>query len=343
MRICSFPSPLASGRRSPRGPAASGSPRRRGSSLAHPIHIAEDAATLDVISNGRLEFGVARASLDEQAHDAFRSPLDESRQRFQEALEIILRAWMQESFSYDGKFYQIPQVSVSPKPLQKPHPPVYVVAVSPQTVAFAGRSGHCVYLPGTRTLSELDETSQHYWEHRHQAGYNGVPGALSVNRFIYVSRRRPRSARKQIEGPFLEFIDRHAPDLKAALHEKYAGASLDYDRMVNDFCIFGSPDTVATRLRELHHQLGATYVAVQPEPDHAGSRSLRAVDADDGQRSDPAVARNIGEKCRHEQIGAHHGLPRLRPRQAAHDRRGGAGRHRPEHPHATRPTIRSGR
>jgi alkanesulfonate monooxygenase SsuD/methylene tetrahydromethanopterin reductase-like flavin-dependent oxidoreductase (luciferase family) len=227
--------------------------------LAHPIHIAEAAATLDVISNGRLEFGVARASLDEEAHDAFRSPLGESRQRFEEGLEIILRAWTQESISHDGKFYRIPQVSVSPKPLQKPHPPVYVVAVSPQTVAYAARSGHGVYLPGTRTFSELDQTSQHYWKHRHRAGCNGLKRALSINRFIYVSDD-DQSARREIEGPFLEFIDQHAPDLKAALNERYAGASLNYDRMVNDFSIFGSPNTVATRLRELHHKLGGTYV-----------------------------------------------------------------------------------
>src|SRR5262245_46186922 len=128
--------------------------------LTHPIHIAEDAATLDVLSNGRLEFGVTRASLDDQAHDVFRSPLDQSRQRVEEALEILLRAWTEESFSYAGKCYQIPQISVLPKPLQKPHPPIYVVAVSPQTVAFAGRSGLCLYLPGTRSVSELRQISR---------------------------------------------------------------------------------------------------------------------------------------------------------------------------------------
>jgi alkanesulfonate monooxygenase SsuD/methylene tetrahydromethanopterin reductase-like flavin-dependent oxidoreductase (luciferase family) len=116
-----------------------------------------------------------------------------------------------------------------------------------------------VYLPGTRTLSELQQISWHYWEHRYQAGYDGVPGALSINRFIYVSDD-DQSARRQIEGPFLEFIDRHAPDLKAGLHEKYGSASLNYDRLVNDFCVFGSPNTVAARLRELHLHLGTTYV-----------------------------------------------------------------------------------
>src|SRR5262249_9669348 len=159
------------------------------------------------------------------------SPLDQSRQRFEEALEILLRAWTEESFSYTGKFYQIPQISVAPKPLQKPHPPIYVVAVSPQTVAFAGRSGLCVYLPGTRSVRELGQISRQYWEERHKAGYDGASAALSINRFIYVSDD-DQSARRQIEGPFLEFIDRHAPDLKAALREKYAGASLNYDRMV---------------------------------------------------------------------------------------------------------------
>src|SRR5262245_4759012 len=59
--------------------------------LAHPIHIAEDAATLDVISNGRLELGVARASLDAEEPEAFRSQIDESRHRFQGATDIILK------------------------------------------------------------------------------------------------------------------------------------------------------------------------------------------------------------------------------------------------------------
>ena len=171
--------------------------------LAHPIHIAEDAATLDVISNGRLEFGVARASLDEQAHDAFRSPLDESRQRFEEALEIILRAWTHESVSYDGKCYQIPQVSVSPKPLQKPHPPVYVVAVSPQTVAFAGRSGHCVYLPGTRTLSELASDLAALLEAPTSGRIQRRAGRL-VHQSLHLRQRRrpirPQADRRAVPG-----------------------------------------------------------------------------------------------------------------------------------------------
>jgi alkanesulfonate monooxygenase SsuD/methylene tetrahydromethanopterin reductase-like flavin-dependent oxidoreductase (luciferase family) len=226
--------------------------------LAHPLHLAEDAATLDVLSNGRLEFGVTRASLDERAHDVFSSPLDESRQRFEEALEIILRAWTSESFSYEGRHFRIPKVSVSPKPLQTPHPPIYVVSVSPQTVAFAGRCGHGAHLPATRTLCELQETSRCYRKNRDDGGFDASPEALSINRFVYVSHDDAR-ARREIEGPFMTFIEQHAPDLKAALHAKYNG-EFHYERFVSDFCIFGSPATVASRMRQLQTELGTSYI-----------------------------------------------------------------------------------
>jgi alkanesulfonate monooxygenase SsuD/methylene tetrahydromethanopterin reductase-like flavin-dependent oxidoreductase (luciferase family) len=227
--------------------------------LAHPIHVAEDAATLDILSNGRLEFGVTRASLDERCHDAFHSPMEQSRRRFEESLDVIVRAWTSASFSYEGQHYRIPTVSVSPRPLQKPHPPIYVVAVSPQTVAFAGRRGHCVYLPATRTVGELQETAREYWHHRHGAGYDGSPGALSINRFVYVADDE-RRARREIEAAFMGFIDRRAPDLKAALRRRYGERPLDYDQLIEDFCIFGSPRVVAERLHELQTKLGTTYV-----------------------------------------------------------------------------------
>jgi alkanesulfonate monooxygenase SsuD/methylene tetrahydromethanopterin reductase-like flavin-dependent oxidoreductase (luciferase family) len=173
---------------------------------------------------------------------------------------------------------------------------VYVVAVSPQTLAFAGQSGHCVHLPATRTLHELHEASQCYWENRHQAGYNGVPGALSINRFIYVSD--DRTARRQIEGPFLQFIDQHAPDLKAALHQKYGG-SLNYERLVNDFCIFGSPQTVANRLRELRSHLGVSYVLC--------SLNLITLDHDLCLRSMEMMARDVMPLLREPAKEARHG------------------------------------
>ena len=167
------------------------------------------------------------------------------------------RAWTEETFSYEGTYHQIPPVWVSPKPVQKPHPPVYVVAVSPQTVAFAGRSGHCVFLPATRSIAELRDTSRWYWQNRHDGGFDGSPARCrSTASFTSPTMMTPHASRsKRRSWP----SSTSTPDLKAALSDRYCGV-LNYDRFVEDFCIVGSPDTVASRLRELQMHVGTSYV-----------------------------------------------------------------------------------
>jgi Coenzyme F420-dependent N5,N10-methylene tetrahydromethanopterin reductase and related flavin-dependent oxidoreductases len=90
--------------------------------LHHPLSCAEQAATADLLSGGRLEFGVGRGSIPTQFH-GFRVPVAENRARFDEALEIIRLAWTKPRFSYHGRFYEIEDIEVVPKPLQRPHPP----------------------------------------------------------------------------------------------------------------------------------------------------------------------------------------------------------------------------
>ena len=87
--------------------------------LYHPIHVAEDVATLDHISQGRVEFGVGRGTFPD-THDGFNSPFAESRERFDEYLEIILKAWTTEQFSFSGKYYQCEDLYVRPKPQHAP-------------------------------------------------------------------------------------------------------------------------------------------------------------------------------------------------------------------------------
>ena len=220
-------------------------------SLDHPIHVAEDAATLDVLSEGRLDFGVTRASLDGEAHVAFDSPLADSQRRFGEALEVIRLAWTEDSFSYEGDHFSIPEVSVFPRPVQQPHPPLYVVAVSEQRLAFACAEGINAYVGAIRNLSELADTAATYRSGLAAAGHDPAERKLSVNRFVYVAGDDER-ARSDFERPFLELMHERAPDLKAALVSKYGRPEdLTFERMERDFCICGGPDTVAARLREV--------------------------------------------------------------------------------------------
>ena len=228
--------------------------------LDHPLHIAEDAATLDVLSEGRLEFGATRASLDDECHHVFRSPLQQSRSRFEEALEIIVRAWSEEQFSYEGLYYNIPQVSVYPKPRQKPYPPISLVTVSPETLSFAAEKGYSAIIGAIRSLPELKETAESYRKILQEASHNGTGAGLTINRFIYVSDTDDKAC-SEIEKPFMDFMTNHAPDLKGSITRKYGNLeNFTFERFINDFCLFGSPDTVTSRIKEFADQVDLSYL-----------------------------------------------------------------------------------
>jgi alkanesulfonate monooxygenase SsuD/methylene tetrahydromethanopterin reductase-like flavin-dependent oxidoreductase (luciferase family) len=105
----------------------------------HPIRVAERVAALDIVSNGRVEFGTGRSSQFEQA--GFEIDTNESRDMWQESLEIIPRMWTESPFEYDGKYVKIPARDVIPKPIQQPHPPIWAAATSPATWELAGKNG----------------------------------------------------------------------------------------------------------------------------------------------------------------------------------------------------------
>jgi alkanesulfonate monooxygenase SsuD/methylene tetrahydromethanopterin reductase-like flavin-dependent oxidoreductase (luciferase family) len=106
----------------------------------HPIRVAERIATLDLLSNGRVEFGTGRSGTLIEL-DGFGIPLEESRARWEEALDMIPRMWMQETFSHAGTYFQVPERIIIPKPLQKPHPPIWMAATSSESHEIAGRKG----------------------------------------------------------------------------------------------------------------------------------------------------------------------------------------------------------
>jgi alkanesulfonate monooxygenase SsuD/methylene tetrahydromethanopterin reductase-like flavin-dependent oxidoreductase (luciferase family) len=105
----------------------------------HPIRVAERVAALDIVSNGRVEFGTGRSSQFEQA--GFEIDTAESRDMWQESLEIIPRMWTESPFEYAGKYVKHPAARHPPKPVQKPHPPIWAAATSPATWELAGKNG----------------------------------------------------------------------------------------------------------------------------------------------------------------------------------------------------------
>ncbi len=106
----------------------------------HPVRAAEAAAVLDVISGGRLEFGTGRSATRMEL-EGFGIQPDETRSMWEEALRMIVGAWTDDEFSWQGKHFQFPLRRVLPKPIQEPHPPLWAATTSPKSHELVGRLG----------------------------------------------------------------------------------------------------------------------------------------------------------------------------------------------------------
>jgi alkanesulfonate monooxygenase SsuD/methylene tetrahydromethanopterin reductase-like flavin-dependent oxidoreductase (luciferase family) len=106
----------------------------------HPIRVAERAAALDIVSDGRLELGTGR-SITEQELGGFGIEPADSRPMWEEAIEMIPKMWTNETFAYEGNYFVVPPRMVLPKPIQKPHPPLWMACTQPESFRIAGSKG----------------------------------------------------------------------------------------------------------------------------------------------------------------------------------------------------------
>ncbi|MEO6045337.1 MAG: LLM class flavin-dependent oxidoreductase [Tepidiformaceae bacterium] len=120
--------------------------------FSHPIRIAERAATLDLVSDGRLEVGFARSTIPEWR--LFQIDPDSTRAQLEKTMRMVPKMWQQEAFSWDDDQFQIKNAPIIPKPLQKPHPPLWQAASSPESFVMAGHNG--VGALGTTLLTPVD-------------------------------------------------------------------------------------------------------------------------------------------------------------------------------------------
>ena len=105
--------------------------------LHNPVLVAEEVAMLDIISNGRINFGIG-AGYQQQEFDGLGVDIDTSRERFKEAVDVIVKAWTEERLTYHGKYTKVDDLWVLPKPVQKPYPPLFqAVSTSPESIDFA--------------------------------------------------------------------------------------------------------------------------------------------------------------------------------------------------------------
>jgi alkanesulfonate monooxygenase SsuD/methylene tetrahydromethanopterin reductase-like flavin-dependent oxidoreductase (luciferase family) len=115
--------------------------------LRHPLHSAEDYAMVDAISGGRLEFGIGSGNT-EMDYKVFGVTRENDRQRLREAVDVILKAWGNNRVSHKGEFWQFDELTLYPRPIQQPHPPIWVAGTSAEGLGWAGQQGYHIMTVG---------------------------------------------------------------------------------------------------------------------------------------------------------------------------------------------------
>jgi alkanesulfonate monooxygenase SsuD/methylene tetrahydromethanopterin reductase-like flavin-dependent oxidoreductase (luciferase family) len=258
--------------------------------LSHPIRMAEEAATVDHISQGRLDFGVGRSGFP-TAYAGYAIPYEESRERFHECLDVILQAWTTERFSYAGKYYTFNDVCVLPKPYQKPAPPVRVAATTRETFPQVGKMGYPIFV-GLRGF-DVPQVAAHlsvYRQALQDAGHAGQ-GDVFLRIPVYVAATPERacaepqtSTMRSYQRLARQFARTAGAAGTTVSEERLQRAErlsrVSYEELLRDRLAYGTPDMVVEKLRTLQETLGLAGVVIEPNvgggiPRHLVWQSVR--------------------------------------------------------------------
>jgi alkanesulfonate monooxygenase SsuD/methylene tetrahydromethanopterin reductase-like flavin-dependent oxidoreductase (luciferase family) len=233
--------------------------------LNDPIRIAEDAATVDILSNGRLELGVGRGT-NPLHYSGFNIPMEESRDRFTEALDVITSAWTHARVTYEGKYYRVRDLALHPRPVQKPHPPIRIATNSSDTFPQAGRLGYpmfssLVVVPLPRLRRDLAV----YWQSFDEAGHTRTGEEVALLFPVYVgesmaeAHRVPRDSimhyfevlgRRMVAGD----DDRDAPTRERNTEMQTRLQRLTFEDVCENVAIIGTPEHCLERIAWLREE-----------------------------------------------------------------------------------------
>lgn len=231
--------------------------------LYAPFKLAEDVAVLDAISGGRFTLGVAPGYVSEEfaAHDV---PRKERTRRFWEAIDLLEQAWTADSFGFEGEFYRVAEGSfVNPKPIQKPHPPIWYGLSGPKNMAEAARRRGVLYPSPRHGMAELHE---HLAVYRAACAAEGwTPTELPLGREVFIAETKEKA--EALAAPAVTYLFRELYGAKSAQGERVlrddAGNlvtdkhDVDFDHFKGRY-IIGDPEFAYNELKRYQEELGVT-------------------------------------------------------------------------------------
>ena len=245
---------------------------RLGSSVSlvpmhHPVRIAEDFAMLDLLSNGRVNFGAGRG-MSSREYAVFGEDWNTAQARLVEALEVMVRAWRDDVLNWDGKYYHYHDLTVRPKPQQKPHPPIYLTAQKdPESFTMLGRRGfHLMTVPWVFSNELQRGRIEIYLKALKEAGHSVEDHEVFVMYPAYIGESDEQARADAIE-PWHRWRSFALAELGldptkgAAYEERYR--HLSYDSMAADsHALFGGPERCVRHLERIRDVVGPTHIGL---------------------------------------------------------------------------------
>jgi alkanesulfonate monooxygenase SsuD/methylene tetrahydromethanopterin reductase-like flavin-dependent oxidoreductase (luciferase family) len=225
----------------------------------NPVLLAEEAATLDLISGGRLDFGIGKGYLHSE-FKGFQVPQEEAEARFEEAVEVITRSWTERSrFSHHGRFWRFEDVVVEPPPTQRPHPPFWMAAGSPASIRRAAAHGFNLILDQYACTEQIGDRIALYRSEREAHGRPFDPIGVAVARRLYVARDRADA-----EAPLARQAEytRRTVDVSRSPGRTGGSHVLAYAEEsggTEEHALFGTPEEIRSKLSALS-DAGVEYV-----------------------------------------------------------------------------------
>jgi len=258
--------------------------------ILNPVRVAEEFAMIDTMSGGRVIAGMLRGTPNEYV--TYNINPSESRERFEEALKLIVMAWTQtEPFGWQGRYYEYRTISIWPRPMQQPHPKIYMSGSSPESGEFAARNRVGLGFAFTN-VPQAKKAAAHYREHATRAGWAPTADDVIYRVLVHVAdtdekalddmttamKSGPRTgltmANRTLEGAVADagYYGRDRDAQRERLMPRGLNESIDVGQIV-----LGSPDTVVRQVETIWRELGAGIIDFTVA--HAmGEKTLHAIE-----------------------------------------------------------------
>jgi alkanesulfonate monooxygenase SsuD/methylene tetrahydromethanopterin reductase-like flavin-dependent oxidoreductase (luciferase family) len=237
----------------------------------HPVQLAEEAAMLDLVSGGRMDFAAGGGHPHSRAYECFGADHKSTHDIMAEGLRIIRKAWSEETLTFDGKFFQIPEVVINPKPVQKPLPPFYMATSSLDGVEVGARLGINLFLPiHTRTPDQVYEFADAYWDGLKKNGHDPKTKELGLLIPMHLAKTTAEAKSRSEAGvmsyfktildlrlEYTDWLNRRGVELPARLRTA-AGSVVGFETVCEKHAVIGDSDLAVEKLKELTQRTGAT-------------------------------------------------------------------------------------